>query len=220
MVGRVMRPHESKDIAKVLDLVSASTDKRLSVTAVLSGVDPDGQEEKKESKTFLELFEEEPDDFGLPVPSPETIASEEIDLFDGSRHMWHTSDRGRKYLSLYDRAIVVIHDDGRWLVAEISATKNTGRFISTDVGSEDAAIRLAESLITETDETVAVADAPWRKKPATAKQRDHAKRLRIPYPEQELGKRGKMIPVRAGTLADMITRKSIGPKVDRIVTPI
>lgn len=234
MVGRVLRPFPGADHALVLDVVGATTQHELATLAVLGGDKP----KDTQGKTLLDLYGAPCDVCMIPadeclwrdgdaccedcthrpaqverdeVQVPDAIKAVDADLFAGSRQQWLQTYAGYWFLPAGDRVIAIAPrpDDG-YDVIWAWQDKRGGDFLVRCVPDLGYAMAQGEASITMQEEILARKAGAWRKRRATQKQIDYAKRLGCYTAGMETQ--------RSGVVADAISIRKASARVDKMIT--
>ncbi len=173
MIGRGTRRHPGKDHLLVLDVTGATVRHDLVTLAGLAGLEPSLIARKS---VVQALAEDRPTEAPAGTWAAELVALE-VDLFRKRPMAWVTS-AGRYVLSLGDGYLALEADRDKWSVVRhprSGAPEHVANGLSLEwaMGSaEDIARQLGAIVLVDRS-------APWRTRPASAKQRDLLRKWRV-----------------------------------------
>lgn len=180
MIGRVLRPYPGKTDALVLDVAGATARHRIA-----SLIDLIGTEDTTESAVDeLDDVDTPVRDWEEPDPLPLVLwsgATEEVDLFHGSRLTWMQTQMGVWFLPVGNRYVTImpaLTGSGAYDVVSFESWNGGAQyFVEQDVPDLGYAMGFGENQVTEDEAAIAARDAGFRRKPLTAPERKRAVRL-------------------------------------------
>lgn len=185
--GRALRPWPGKQNAVLLDFVRATDDLKLR-----NAVDLGETAYREVDDGLLALLDEdverEPSE-REPRRIRQRKSSYEVDLFAGSTVHWLMGPSGIPFVPLGKSGLCFIVESLRgWHVAECSGEwlpsgRPVGKFIYSELPSQDDALELASEYAEEHGQYVAQRGASWRAGAPSEAQLDFARVLRIAAPE-------------------------------------
>lgn len=182
MAGRALRLHDGKKDALILDVMGASTRHKLASIVDLTSREVVMNDEDQTLRETVRAAEEK----AKRVVDLSRVQVEEIDLFHSSSVRWLKTDSGVWFIPVADALYVFLVrnpvDRTYWLRRFDINNGIVGPKHDVPLPLADAKAWLEQQARTMGSRWLATRSAPWRNKPATAKQLGFCRMNRIQVP--------------------------------------